>query len=110
MAILASSNLKAKPAVALAPAQGLPQKYASKVNEQLATLIKANGVAIVDAKDAVYVIKPTYSALSEAKKGTKVAYTVDVMDKVGNKVRSLTGEEIVSPKRGGDSWNHVNDR
>jgi hypothetical protein len=29
------------------------------------------------------------------------------MDKAGNKVRSITGEEIVSPKRGGDSWHHV---
>ena len=103
----ANSNIKAKPAVALAPAQGIPQKYASKVNDQLATSIKANGVAIVDAKDAVYVVKPTYVAQAEAKHGTKVAYTIDVMDKAGNKVRSITGEEIVSPKRGGDSWHHV---
>jgi hypothetical protein len=36
-----------------------------------------------------------------------VAYTIDVMDKAGNKVRSITGEEFVSPKRGGDSWHHV---
>ena len=106
-AISASSNIKAKPAVALAPAQGVPQKYASKVNDQLAASIKANGVAIVDAKDAVYVVKPTYVAQAEAKHGTKVAYTIDVIDKAGNKVRSITGEEIVSPKRGGDSWHHV---
>ena len=103
----ASSSMKAKPAVALVPAQGIPQKYASKVDEQLATSIKANGVAIVDAKDAVYVVKPTYVAHAAAKHGTKVAYTIDVMDKAGNKVRSITGEEIVSPKRGGDSWRHV---
>ena len=105
----ANSSMKAKPAVALAPAQGLPQKYASKVNDQLAVAMKANGVAIVDAKDAVYVVKPTYVAQAEAKHGTKVAYTIDVMDKAGNKVRSITGEEIVSPKRGGDSWHHVNE-
>lgn len=103
----ANSSMKAKPAVALAPAQGVPQKYASKVNDQFATLIKANGVAIVDAKDAVYVVKPTYVAKAEGKNGTKVAYTIDVMDKAGNKVRSLTGEETVSPKHGGDSWHHV---
>ena len=103
----ASSSIKAKPTVALAPAQGIPQKYASKVDEQLATSIKANGIAIVDAKDALYVVKPTYIAQSQAKHGTKVAYTIDVMDKAGNKVRSITGEEIVSPKRGGDSWHHV---
>ena len=103
----ANSSMKAKPAVALAPAQGVPQKYASKVNDQFATLIKANGVAIVDAKDAVYVVKPTYVAKAEGKNGTKVAYTIDVMDKAGNKVRSLSGEETVSPKHGGDSWHHV---
>jgi hypothetical protein len=103
----ANSSMKAKPAVALAPAQGVPQKYASKVNDQFATLIKANGVAIVDAKDAVYVVKPTYVAQAEGKHGTKVAYTIDVMDKAGNKVRTITGEENVSPKHGGDSWHHV---
>ena len=103
----ANSSMKAKPAVALAPAQGVPQKYASKVNDQFATLIKANGVAIVDAKDAVYVVKPTYVAKAEGKNGTKVAYTIDVMDKAGNKVRSFAGEETVSPKHGGDSWHHV---
>ena len=103
----ANSSMKAKPAVALAPAQGVPQKYASKVNDQFATLIKANGVAIVDAKDAAYVVKPTYAAQAEGKHGTKVAYTIDVMDKAGNKVRSITGEEVVSPKHGGDSWHHV---
>ncbi len=105
----ANSNIKAKPAVALAPAQGVPQKYASKVNDQLASTIKANGIAIVDPKDAIYVVKPTYVAQAEAKQGTKVAYTIDVMDKAGNKVRTITGEEIVSQKRGGDSWHHVND-
>ena len=36
-----------------------------------------------------------------------MAYTIDVMDKAGNKVRSITGEEIVSPKHGGNSWHHV---
>ncbi len=105
----ANSNIKAKPAVALAPAQGIPQKYTSKVNDQLAASIKANGVAIVDAKDAVYVVKPTYVAQAEPKHGTKVTYTIDVMDKAGNKVRSITGEEIVSAKRGGDAWHHVNE-
>ena len=103
----ANASMKAKPAVALAPAQGVPQKYASKVNDQLATSIKSNGVAIVDAKDAAYVLKPTYVAQAEAKHGTKVAYTIDVTDKAGNKVRSITGEEIVSAKRGGDAWHHV---
>ncbi len=43
------------------------------------------------------------------KKGTKVAYTIDVTDKAGNKVRTIAGEEVVSPKHGGDSWNHVTD-
>ncbi len=103
----ASLTQKAKPAVALSPAQGVPQKFASQVNDQLAASIKANGVAIVDAKDAIYVIKPTYVAAPELKQGTKVTYTVDVTDKAGNKVRTITGEEIVSTKRGGDSWNHV---
>jgi hypothetical protein len=98
---------KAKPSVALAPAQGVPQKYASKVNDQLASQIKLKGVVIVDAKDAQYIIKPSYLALPEPKQGTKVTYTVEVTDKAGNKVRSITGEELVSTKRGGDSWNHV---
>ncbi len=103
----ASTSLKAKPAVALTPAQGVPQKYASKVNDQLAASIKAKGVAIVDAKDAMYVVKPSYLALPEPKKGTKLAYTIDVTDKAGNKVRSIAGEELVSKKHGGDAWNHV---
>jgi hypothetical protein len=101
-----SLSQKAKPAVALSPVQGVPQKYAAQVNDQLAVSIKASGVAIVDAKDAVYVIKPTYHAAAE-KKGTKVAYTIDVTDKAGNKVRTISGEEVVSPKHGGDSWAHV---
>ncbi len=104
-----SLTQKAKPAVALSPAQGVPQKYAAKVNEQLAASIKASGVAVVDAKDAVYVVKPTYHAAAEGKTGTKVAYTIDVTDKAGNMVRSISGEEIVSAKHGGDAWRHVTD-
>jgi hypothetical protein len=99
---------KVKPAVALSPAQGVPPKYASKVNDQLAASIKASGLALVDSRDALYVLKPTYTAGSE-KKGTKLAYTIDVTDKAGNKVRTITGEEIVSAKHGGDAWHHITD-
>jgi hypothetical protein len=105
----ANASLKVKPAVALSPAEGVPQKYASKVNDQLAASIKAKGVQIVEVKDAQYVIKTSYLALPEPKKGTKVTYTVTVTDKAGNKVRTISGEELVSEKRGGDSWNHVTD-
>ncbi|MBI4723612.1 MAG: hypothetical protein HY765_00875 [Rhodomicrobium sp.] len=105
----ASLTQKAKPAVALASVEGVPQKYASRINNQLATSIKAKGIVLVDAKDAQYIIKPSFLALPEPKQGTKVTYTVDVTDKAGNKVRSIGGEELVSAKRGGDSWNHVTD-
>ncbi|MBT3070758.1 hypothetical protein KKP04_07755 [Rhodomicrobium sp. Az07] len=104
----ASLTQKAKPAVALSAGQGVPQKYASKVDEQLAASIKAKGVVLVEAKDAQYILKPTYAAARE-KKGTKVAYTIDVTDKAGNTVRTISGEEIVSNKRGGDNWKHLND-
>jgi hypothetical protein len=103
----ADASLKAKPAVALSQAEGVPQKYASKVNEQINASIKAKGVQIVEANDAQYVVKTTFAAKPDAKKGTKVAYTVDVTDKAGNKVRTITGETVVSDKHGGDSWNHV---
>ena len=105
----ADASLKAKPAVALSPAEGLPQKYASKVNEQLTASLKLKGVQIVEAKDAQYIIKPAYVAKSDAKHGTKVAYMFDVTDKAGNKVRNMGGEEAISPKHGGDSWSHVTD-
>jgi hypothetical protein len=105
----ADASLKAKPAVALSPAEGLPQKYASKVNEQLTASLKVKGVQVVEAKDAQYVIKPVYHAKSDAKHGTKVAYAFDVTDKAGNKVRNIGGEEAVSPKHGGDSWGHVSE-
>lgn len=105
----ADASLKAKPAVALSPAEGLPQKYASKVNEQLTASIRAKGVQVVEAKDAQYIIKPTYVAKADGKRGTKVAYMFDVTDKAGNKVRNIGGEEVVSPKHGGDSWSHVTD-
>ncbi|MFT4080492.1 hypothetical protein [Rhodomicrobium sp.] len=104
----ASLTQKAKPAVALSAGQGVPQTYASKVDEQLAASIKAKGVVLVDAKDAQYILKPTYAAATE-KKGTKIAYAIDVTDKAGNKVRTISGEEIVSNKRGGDNWKHLND-
>ena len=105
-----SANLKTKPAVALAPAQGVPDKYAAKINDQLAQAIKAGGVSVVDTKDAVYTIKPTYVAsAAKGHHGTQLAYTIDVTDKTGNTVRSITGEEIVSGKRGGDSWRHVSE-
>jgi hypothetical protein len=103
----ADTSLKAKPAVALSPVQGVPQKYASKVDEQLKSSIKAKGGQIVDAKDAQYILKASYHAVPEPKQGTKVTYTIDVTDKAGNKVRTLGGEEIVSAKHGGDSWSHV---
>ena len=98
---------KAKPAVALSTAEGVPQKYASKVDGQLAGAIKIKGYQIVDAKDAQYVIKVSYTASPDPKHGTKLAYTVDVSDKAGNKVRTLTGSDVVSPKKGGDPWSHV---
>ncbi len=103
----ANATLKAKPTVALSSAEGVPQKYAAKVNEQLAASITAKGVQIVQAKDAQYIIKPKYAAVPEPKHGTKLTYTIDVTDKAGNKIRSIGGEEIVSAKQGGDSWNHV---
>ncbi|MFZ0571523.1 MAG: hypothetical protein WCD20_06240 [Rhodomicrobium sp.] len=103
----ADATLKAKPTVALSSAEGVPQKYAAKVNEQLMASIKAKGVQIVDAKDAQYIIKPKYAAVPEPKHGTKVTYDIEVTDKAGNKIRSIGGEEIVSAKHGGDSWNHV---
>jgi hypothetical protein len=103
----ADASLKAKPAVAVSQAEGVPQKYASKVNEQLSASIKAKGVPIVEASDAQYVVKTSFAAKPDAKKGTKVAYTADVTDKAGNKVRTITGEVVVSDKHGGDSWNHV---
>lgn len=105
----ADASLKAKPSVALSPVQGVPQKYASKVNDQLAASIKEKGVKIVDAKEAQYIIKPSYVAMPEPKQGTKVTYAIDVTDKAGNRVRRIEGEEVVSAKRGGDSWNHVAD-
>ena len=103
----ADASLKAKPAVALSQAEGVPQKYASKVNEQLTASVRAKGVQIVEAKDAQYIIKTTFAAKADAKHGTKVAYTIDVTDKAGNKVRTIGGEAIVSDKHGGDSWSHV---
>jgi hypothetical protein len=87
--------------------QGVPQKYASKVDEQLKASIKAKGGQIVDAKDAQYILKASYQALPEPKQGTKVSYKIDVTDKAGNKVRTIAGEELVSAKHGGDSWGHV---
>ncbi len=105
----ASLGQKVKPAVAIAPVQGVPQKYASKVNEQILASVKAKGVQVVDAKDAQYVIKPVYLALPEPKKGTKVTYAIDVTDKAGNRVRRIEGEELVSEQRGGDAWGHVTD-
>jgi hypothetical protein len=103
----ADASLKAKPAVALSPIQGVPQKYASKVDEQLKASIKAKGAQIVEAKDAQYILKASYLALPQPKQGTKVSYTIDVTDKAGNKVRTIGGEELVSAKHGGDSWSHV---
>jgi len=103
----ADASLKAKPTVALSSAEGVPQKFAAKVNEQLSASIKAKGVQIVEAKDAQYIIKPKYAAMPEPKHGTKLTYTIDVTDKAGNKIRSIGGEEIVSAKHGGDSWTHV---
>ena len=103
----ADATLKAKPTVALSSAEGVPQKYAAKVNEQLAASITAKGVQIVQAKDAKYIIKPKYAAVPEPKHGTKLTYTIDVTDKAGNKIRSIGGEEVVSAKQGGDAWNHV---
>ena len=105
----ASLTQKAKPSVALSPVQGVPQKYTSKVSDQLASTMKEKGVQIVDAKDAQYIIKAAYIAMPEARKGTKVTYAIDVTDKAGNRVRHIEGEEVVSPKRGGDSWGHVTD-
>jgi hypothetical protein len=103
----AETSLQTKPAVALSPVQGVPQKYASKVDEQLKASIKAKGGPIVDAKDAQYILKVAYHAVHEPKQGTKVTYKIDVTDKAGNKVGTLGGEELVSAKHGGDSWSHV---
>ena len=105
----ANANMKAKPSIALAPVQGVPDKYAAKVNDQFTQSIKASGAQLVDAKDAAYTLKPTYVAEANGRHGTKVVYTVDVTDKTGNKVRSITGEEVVSGKRGGDAWRHVSE-
>lgn len=105
----ANASLKAKPAVAVSPVLGVPQKYTSKVTDQLIASMKEKGVQVVDANDAQYILKAAYIAMPEPKKGTKVTYSIDVTDKAGNRVRRIEGEELVSPKRGGDAWTHVTD-
>ncbi len=105
----ASLAQKAKPSVAFSPVLGVPQKYGSKVSDQLSASVKEKGVQVVEAKDAEYIIKAAYTALPEAKKGTKVSYAIDVKDKADRLVRRIEGEEIVSTKRGGESWSHVTD-
>lgn len=103
-----ASLAKAKPSVAFSPVQGVPQKYADKVSGQLTASVKEKGVQIVDAKDADYVVRAAYAAAPE-KKGTKVTYAIELIDKAGKQARRIEGEEIVSPKKGGDSWAHVTD-
>jgi hypothetical protein len=105
----ASLTQKAKPTVSVSPVLGVPEKYAAKINTQLAEDVKAKGITIVDQKDADLVIKAAYAALPEAKKGTKLTYAIDVIDKTGNKVKRIEGDEVVSTKRGGEAWSHVNE-
>lgn len=105
----AGLTARPKPAIAFAPVQGVPAKYAAKMNEQLAEAAKAKGIQVVDANAAEYIVKGAYIALPEARKGTKISYALDVTDKAGKRIHRLEGEELVSERRGGDSWSHVND-
>jgi hypothetical protein len=104
-----ASLAQRKATVAISPVQGVPEKYAAKINEQLTASMKEKGVQLADAKDADYVIKTSYTAAPEAKAGTKLTYAFQIIDKTGKEVRKLEGGEIVSKKHGGDSWNHVTD-
>lgn len=105
----AGLTAKPKPGIAFAPVQGVPAKYAAKMNEQLNASAKEKGLQVVDAKDAEYIVRGAYIALPEARKGTKVTYALDITDRAGKRVHRLEGEEMVSERRGGDSWAHVND-
>jgi hypothetical protein len=105
----AGLSQKAKPTIAFSPVQGVPEKYATKMNNELGSSAKAKGLQVVDAKDAEYIVRGAFIALPEARKGTKVTYALDVTDKAGKRVHRLEGEELVSERRGGDSWAHVNE-
>lgn len=105
----AGLSQKAKPTIAFSPVQGVPEKYATKLNDELGSSAKAKGLQVVDAKDAEYIVRGAFIALPEARKGTKVTYALDVTDKAGKRLHRLEGEELVSERRGGDSWAHVNE-
>ncbi len=105
----AGLTAKPKPTIAFAPVQGVPAKHAAKLNEQLAASAKEKGLQVVEAKDAELIVRGAYIALPEARKGTKVTYALDITDKSGKRVHRLEGEELVSERRGGDSWAHVSD-
>ncbi len=91
----------------IAPIIGAPLEVVTPLSLRFDTIVKTQSITLAAnmETDADYILKGYFSNLTENNQ-TTVLYVWDVMDKQGNRVHRLQGQEKVSGKNG---WSAVSE-
>lgn len=105
------SESSSRARLALAPVIGAPESVASQLSKQLGSALEAERVSIAPATagatpKADYTVRG-YIVAARERAGTKVSYIWDVTDPQGQRVKRLTGEQVIEGATARDPWASV---
>lgn len=95
--------------IAIVPVIGPPEAVGKQLVSQLTESAERQriGVTKTAGEPASYTLRGYFVAPAKDKSSNKLSYIWDVNDTAGKRVNRITGEEIITPVAGGDSWSAV---
>ncbi len=94
--------------VAIAPVFGAPDGVANQMQTSLGGALQKSSVTVAQgANDKADYTLRGYVVAAREKTGVKVSYIWDVTDPAGQRVKRITGEEMVAAAQGRDPWSAV---
>jgi len=94
--------------LAMAPIVGAPDSVKNNLTNQLKSALGARGVDVDTSPGATAdMTLRGYIVAARERSGAKVSYIWDVTDPSGNRLKRLTGEEVVAGINSRDAWSAV---
>lgn len=90
--------------VSFAPIIGPPPAVSQQISGQVAAAAQQKNIPVVSDSAAADFTVRGYLDASPDRQGNKLAFIWDVLDKSGNRVHRIIGEEVVPAKPGSDPW------
>ncbi len=91
--------------IAVAPVIGAPDTVAKQMQSGLGSALQKASVSVAqNATDKADYTLRGYVVSAREKTGVKVSYIWDVTDPAGQRVKRITGEEMVAAAQGRDPW------